>query len=247
MRFRLSVLVIAAAASLVMAACGDSAAEPTTTAPPGPTLPPNAEAVLAAAAATMGTVDTVRFTIERGGAPVYIDPFDAVAFVSAEGRYQAPSAADAVLVAAVNDLSVQIGAVAIDGETWISNVVTGDWEKTPQGYAFDPATLFDPDLGWRPLLAGELTDAELVGLETRRGEELYHVRGKAGEDRIEVITAGLVQQDVVLDLWLHPRDGSVREVSFTTLYRGAESDWLLRFFDYGADITIEVPDFDGDA
>ncbi len=142
--------------------------------------------------------------------------------------------------------STEVGAVAIDGTVWFTNPLSGAWTKAPESFTFDPATLFDPDLGWRPLLAGELIGGALVGLETRRGEELYHVRGEAGEERIEVITAGLVQQDVVLDLWLHPRDGSVREVNFTTLYRGAESDWRLRFFDYGADITIEVPDLDGD-
>ena len=234
-----AIVVVMLALAVTAAACGGD--EPT-----GPTLAPDAPVVLAAAAQTMGEVDTVRFTIERGGAPVYIDPLDALEFVSAEGRYEGPSAADAVVVVGVGDLRAQIGAIAIDGTTWITNPITGDWEPTPEGYAFDPATLFDADLGWRPLLNGEIAQPELIGLEERGDESLYHVRGLAAEERVAVITAGLVSQDVTLDLWLDPENGAVREAEFTTLYRGEESDWRLVFFDYGEELSIEVPDLDGD-
>ena len=236
-RFVVSLLAVVALAATVAGCGGDAEAT-------GPTLAPDLGEILAVSANTMGEVDTVRFTIERGGAPVYIDPLDALEFVSAEGRFEGPSSADAVVVVAVGDLRAQVGAVAIDGETWITNPITGDWEPTPEGYAFDPATLFDPELGWRPLLASELTDPELIGLEDVDGEELYHVRGLASEDRIEVITAGLVSQDVVLDLWLDPVDGAVRIAEFPTTYRGEESSWSLVFFDYGEPLEITVPDLD---
>jgi lipoprotein LprG len=235
----LAPVVVAVALVATLAACGGDE-------PSGPTLAPDVDTILGAAAETMGTVDTVRFTIERGGAPVYIDPLDALEFVSAEGRFAQPSSADAVVVLGVGDIRAQIGAIAIDGETWLTNPVTGTWEPAPAGYTFDPAILFDPELGWRPLLASELTDAELIGLEEHGDTELYHVRGQADEDRIAVITAGLVSQDVPLDLWLDPVDGAVREATFSTLYRGEESDWTLTFFDYGGDIVIEVPDLEGD-
>ena len=235
---RFAITMIAVVALVVpLAACGGDEAS-------GPTLAPDLDGVLTASATTMGMVDTVQFTIERGGAPVYIDPLDALEFVSAEGRFEGPNAADAVVVVSVGDLRAQVGAIAVDGDTYITNPITGDWEATPEGYAFDPATLFDPELGWRPLLAGELTDAELVGVEEVDGEPLYHVRGLAAEDRIAVITAGLVSQDVVLDLWLDPIDGAVRVAEFPTQYRGEESQWTLRFFEYGEPVEITVPDLD---
>lgn len=239
-RFAAIALTVVAFAAALAACGGDDEAAAVT-------VPPQVEEILAASAETMGAVDTVRFTIERGGAPVYIDPLDALEFVSAEGRYAAPTSADALVIIAVGDLRAQIGAIAIEGDTWLTNPVTGDWEPTPEGYAFDPAVLFDPELGWRPLLATGLADAELVGLEDVDGEVLYHVRGSAGEERISVITAGLVSQDVTLDLWVDPVDGAVREATFPTVYRGEESDWRLVFFDYGAELEIEVPELDGDA
>jgi lipoprotein LprG len=230
-------LICAASLGSGTAACGGGDS--------GPTIPPDLDGLLSAAAETMGTVDTVSFSMERGGAPIYIDPLETLEFVSAEGRFAAPSSADAVLVVAVGDLRAQVGAVAIDGETWLTNPITGDWEPAPEGYSFDPAALFDPQLGWRPLLADDLTEARLLGLAERNDRTLYHVQGLAPEERISLVTAGLVGQDVTLDLWLDPEDGAVVEAEFVTVYRGEESDWTLTFTDYGADIEIEIPDFDG--
>ena len=233
--------ILIATLSLSVLVAGCSGAEP-----PASTLPPETGAILAAAAATMGNVDTVRFGIERSGVPVYIDPADALAFEMAEGRFSAPAAADAVVTISIGELKTSIGAVAIDGETWLTNPITGKFEPAPPGFTFDPATLFDPDRGWRPLLASGLADVELIGLEPRDQGDLYHLRGVADRDRVAVITAGLVTgQDVTLDLWLRPADGAVIEAFFPTFYRGGESQWRLTFGDYGAEFTIELPELDG--
>ena len=211
----------------------------------GPTLAPDVDVIVDAAAETMGTVDTVRFDIERSGAIVYIDPLETLEFVSGEGRFEGPTSAEAVVVVAVGGLKVQVGAVAVDGEIWVTNPVTGDWEPTPEGYAFDPAALFDPEIGFRPLLA-ELSGRELVGLEERGGNELYHVTGLAGAERVSTVTAGLVQgQDVTVDLWLDPVDGAVREAEFSTVTGTEPTDWRITFDDYGADLTVEIPDLEG--
>lgn len=221
-------------AVLVVAACSNGSS--------GSTLPADVEAILEASAKAMGEIDTVRFAIERGGAPVYIDPNDTLAFVSAEGRFAAPSSADALVQIAVGGLTTQIGAVAIEGTTWLSNPITGEFSPAPENYTFDPATLFDPDTGWRPLLAEDVREVELVGLEQRGEQAVYHLRGVAGQQRVAVITAGLVTgQDVTIDVWIDATTGEVAEVSFTALYRGEESTWDLVFTDYGAEVQIDPP------
>ena len=211
----------------------------------GPTLAPDVDVIVDAAAETMGEIETVRFTLEADGESIYIDPAGTLAFRSAEGRYQAPTSADAVVVVSAGGFNAQVGAVAIDGELWITNPITGVWEPTPEGYSFDPAALFDPEIGFRPLLA-ELTDVTLVGTETRDGETRYHLTGTAGAERISTVTAGLVSnQDVMVDLWLDPVDGSLTEAEFATTSSGGTTEWRLTFLDYGADITVEIPDFRG--
>lgn len=208
-----------------------------------PTLPADVATLLATSSTAMGTVDSVRFEIERGGVAIYIDPTLTLEFKEAAGRFVAPQSADAVVKVGVSGLNVQIGAIAIDGTIWLSNPITGDWEQAPSQYAFDPTLLFSPDIGWRPLLNGELQNAVLVGLEEKDGESRYHVTGSAPSVRIETITAGLVSdQDVDLDLWLDPDTGHVLEVLFDAETAAGISSWALRFFDYGDDMNIVPPE-----
>ena len=151
-------LLIAAAVTVVASACGSS--EPDVV-----ELDADIDMLLETSAAAMGSVDTVRFQIDRGGVPVYIDPTGTLEFKDAVGRFVAPQAADAVVKVAISGINVQIGAIAIDGTVWLSNPITGQWEPAPSTYAFDPTSLFSPELGWRPLLGGELREAALVGRE----------------------------------------------------------------------------------
>lgn len=231
MRKTYSLLVIA----LLAGACGSTE--------PEPVLSANVDEVLAASATAMGSVETVRFEIERGGEPIYIDNTGTLEFKDALGRFVAPEKADAVVKVGISGLNVQIGAIAIDGTIWLSNPISGEWEQAPSSYGFDPTTLFSPEVGWRPLLDGEIQNPVLIGLEERDDEPRYHVTGSAPAVRIEKITAGLVRdQDVDLDLWLDPDTGHVLEVTFETETAAGVSTWELRFFDYGDDIEIVPPE-----
>lgn len=205
------------------------------------TIPPDVDSILTAATAAMTDVQTVHFYLERGGAPVYI--FSDVEFLDAEGDYQAPDRAAAVARVAAAGITVQIGAIAISGETWTTNIITGDWEPAPENLSIDPAVLFDPEVGLPQLLRSDLTNAELIGLEEREDGERYHVRGDAPAERVEVITFGLVQdQDVVVDMWIDPVTGEVTEASFVTVYRGEEATWRLVFSEFGAEVSVPIPE-----
>jgi hypothetical protein len=230
-------LLLLVLASLA-AACGSSE-EPTST------LPPDAEVVLEVSAEAMGSVQSVRFKIERSGAPVYIDNLDTLNFALAEGQFAAPSSANAVVTLAVGNINAQIGAIAIDGQTWLTNPITGEWDEAPSGYDFDPATLFDPELGWRPLLASGLSDVEWIGETTKNSEPRYHIRALADEDRVALILAGLIRrQPVDLDMWIDPETGYVREAELSTVHEGQTSDWYIEFSEFDAPIEIAPPDIE---
>ena len=191
----------------------------------------------------MGSVDTVQFSIERSGEPVYIDTRGFLEFVSATGRYAAPGAADALVTVSAVGLSTEVGAVVIEGATWLTNPITGAWEPTPAGYTFDPATLFDPDVGFRAMLSEGSSSVEEVGEETVEEEALRHLRFTASGARVEVVTAGMVQgENVTIDAWIEPETGELRRAAFSTQIGQAPTDWDLRLFDYGADIAISPPD-----
>ena len=234
----LRLVMVVACGLIAISGCGDDAE------PEGEPLAADATVVLAAASDAMGDVTSVRFELERSGAVVYIDTFESLGLEKVVGRFSAPSSADAALTVTVDDnLTTQLGAVAIEGTVWLSNPVTGTFEALPPGYDIDPSTFFDPEDGWRPLLA-ELRDVELVGEEDRGGKR-YHIRGVAPADRVEIITAGLVEdQDMEIDLWLRRDTGLVTAAEFSTTFDGGVTDWVLELSDYGDVFTIEPPDID---
>lgn len=224
---------------VVLAACSGS--DDTT----DTTIAPDLPVLLAQAADTMGSVDSVAFTFALEGAPIFIDEADLVAFQEAEGRFVGPDLADALVTVKAAGVSTQIGAIAFEGETYLTNPFTGGWEPTPPDFGFNPATLFDPTLGWRPLFDGGLTNATYQGLDDVDGQTLYHIRGTGDEDRIRVITAGIVRVPTELDIWLSPVDASVVRVEFTTSLDGELTSWQLNLDRYGDTFTINRPDIEG--
>jgi hypothetical protein len=230
-------LTAAVLSVLALSACGGGGeAEPT-----GPTIPPDPTSIVTASAAAMGDVTSVRFEVEPSGKPIYIDSFESIALNSLIGRFTVPRSADALLEVEVNgSLTTELGAVALDDEIWLSNPVTGVYEPLPPGYDIDPSRFFDPENGWRPLLAN-LQDVELVGIEQRGGTR-YHVRGTAPAEQVEIITAGLVRdQDVLIDFWIQPVTGLVHSVEFTTSLDGGTVDWLIELSEFGETFEIKPP------
>jgi lipoprotein LprG len=235
--------LIAGVAVGALAGCGgtDADAEPT-----GPTLPADADAIVAAAASAMGDVTSVRFELDRTGARVYIDQFESIAVDRVLGEFTVPRTAQAILDVEVNgSLKTQLAAIAINDEIWLSNPITGEYETLPAGYDIDPSSFFDPQNGWRPLLAN-LADPELIGLEDRPGDDggtRYHVRGTATKDQMKIITAGLVRnQDVEIDFWIQPVTGLVHVAEFTTNLGEGDIEWRLQLTRYGDEFTIVPPD-----
>jgi hypothetical protein len=209
----------------------------------GAVADPDADAaeVVTASAAAMAEVTSVEFRLDRSGAPVYIDEFESLALDSLIGQFAIPTRARAQLTVTVDgNLTTEIGAVAIDDEVWISNPVTGDFETLPAGFDIDPSRFFDPEGGWQPLLAN-LRDVEMIGIEDRGGDR-YHVRGTAPAAEVRNITVGLVRdQDVPVDLWIHPGTSLVTHAEFETDIDGARSQWALDLGGYGESFTIRPP------
>jgi lipoprotein LprG len=232
------------------AAADDLATDPATDVPTvvvdlddGAVADPDATAsdVITAAAGAMADVSSVEFRLERTGAPIYIDEFESIALDALIGQFSIPTRARAQLTVTIDaNLTTEIGAVAIEDEVWISNPVTGDFETLPSGFDIDPSRFFDPKGGWQPLLDG-LGDVELLGVDDRGGDR-YHLRGIAPAAEVRNITVGLVRdQDVPIELWIHPGTSLVTRAEFETTIDGGRAQWALDLDRYGASFTIRPP------
>ena len=90
-------------------------------------------------------------------------------------------------------------------------------------------------------MLANLRNVELVGIDDRGGER-YHLRGIAPAAEVRNITVGLVRdQDVPVDLWVHPATSLVTHAEFETLIDGAQSQWALTLDRYGETFSIEPP------
>ena len=208
--------------------------------------PMDPEVVIARSIERMGDVESVAFFLERTGASVFIDDDNLLEFTSAEGRFAAPESTDALLTVRAMGIPIQVGAVQMGGDTWMTNPVTGRWEDAPSGFTFDVATLFDRTQGWSSLLSGGLTNVHFIAEEESEGETLAHFGVTAPADRIEQITAGMVRgQAVDGDLWIQPSNGEIRELSFDTAMADGATTWRLVMTDYGVEVEITVPDLNG--
>jgi lipoprotein LprG len=231
--------------ALAVGACGgddDGSAQP-----PGPTGAAgddagqalDADEVVAASAAAMGAVESVAFDLVRTGAPLTIG--GVLEFESMSGRFTVPHTADAIVTVRVGGITTELGAVAVDGEVWLSNPVSGRFEPLPEGFDVDPSTFFDPVGGWSPLLE-DLQDAEVVGVD----DDGVHVRGVAPAARMTSVTGGLVDEgDIPVELWIDPATSLVTAGRFTTGEPGDTSDWALELHDYGETFDIQPPDTGG--
>lgn len=247
-----AVLALAGASAIAIGLVGPSrsasSAGGTTTASGHPEAPPGSadasarpEDVVGAAAAAMAEVTSVEFRLECSGAPVFIDQFGSIALEDLVGRYRSPGRAAAVLQVRIDaNLITRLGAIAVGEQVWVSNPVTGLYEALPSGFDLDPSRFFDPRDGWAPLLSS-LSDVELVSIAERGGER-YHVRGTAPARQVADLTVGLVNdQDLLIDLWVHPLTSLVTDAEFTTSTSGSTTEWTLALGRYGDEFVIEPP------
>lgn len=224
-------IIPALATAVLAAACGSETAA-TTTIP----LPP-AEEILAEAAVTMEAIQTLRYEIELSGAPITLL---GVELRSARGQYLAPESSQAILEAAIGGLTIELATIAIGGTSWLTNPLTGAWDEYTGSRAFNPAMIFDPELGWRPLLTTDLTGAQLVEPVADDG---HVVTGTAAGARVEVLTAGLVDSQPVDVRFEIDRESSVvTRMEFSTVGEAGETLWVLDLSEFDEPVVISPPE-----
>ena len=229
-------LSLAVALVLVAAACSDGEAETTTTSTTAPATPTPTE-ILADAAVTMQQVETLAYAIELSGAPITLL---GVELRSAVGEYAAPNSSRAALEAAIGGLTIELGTIAIGEVSWVTNPLTGKWDEYTGSRAFNPSIIFDPALGWLPLLTTDISGAQLV---ESTDEDSYVIRGTAAGARVEVLTAGLVEsQPVSLELHIQRDTGLVTLMDFETVGDNGRTRWVLELSEFGEDVSIDPPE-----
>ena len=215
------------------------------------TLPEiSAEELVQLAAERMKESEGFQFTIERDGAPAYLDPGETLSFRRATGAYVAPDRALATVRVIGPGIITDVDVISVAEIQWQTNVVTGDWEELPPNWGFNPAVLFDDDIGIQAVLLADVSQVALAepgNLAESDGpdELLYSVTAEASGENIYQMSGYLIgPSDVDIQLWIRPETFElvrivVREPEPED--EELESIWQVDISNYDELIDIESP------
>ncbi|HEX5165703.1 MAG TPA: LppX_LprAFG lipoprotein, partial [Thermomicrobiales bacterium] len=228
-RRRITLILLVLLMSMSVACMGDddddnNAASPTSNV--------TAADVLASARDTWDTTESAHFTLKVDG-DAYLDDDETIKLVSAEGDIKRPGSVKAQASVDAQISVVDISLVAVDGEIFITNLLSGNWEKAPDDFSYDPSILFSDTDGIGPIMT-DLQDPKLDGTEDVNGESAYKITGTVGADRVSAITAGTIAGDAIeVTLWTAVDDAKLLRVVLTEPkgVREAPATWNLDLTD----------------
>ena len=219
-----------------------------------PSLPEiSAEELVQRTAERMRNSDGFQFTIERDGAPAFLDADETLSFRRARGAFVAPDRALATVRVIGPGIITDVDVISVAEIQWQTNVVTGDWEVLPPNWGFNPAVLFDDDIGIQAVLLADLSQVALAESENLAesdgpDELLYSVTAVATGENVYQMSGYLIgPEQVDIQLWIRPETFElvrivVREPEPDS--EEGESIWQVDISHYDELIDIQPPDIE---
>ena len=225
-----------------------------TTACQEPSLPEiNAADLVQLSAERMKSSEGFQFVIERDGAPAFLDPGETLSFRRARGAFVAPDRALATVRVIGPGIITDVDVISVAEIQWQTNVVTNAWEELPPNWGFNPAVLFDDDIGIQAVLLDDLFEivlAEPENLVESEGpdELLYSVTAVASGENVYQMSGFLIgPEQVGIQLWVRPETFElvrivVREPEPDS--EEGESIWQVDISHYDELIDIQPPEIE---
>lgn len=233
-RFLLYILLLTLSS---LAACG-----------PEPEPEPTPEEIVQKAAARMSQLAGFHFAVAHSGPPVYLDPDGVISLVRLDGDYAAPDRARATALVKLTGFVTQVSVISVADRQWQTNPLTGKWEELPLNWGFNPAVLFDAEIGLQAILAADTSELVLTGkekLEDGPDTNLYALKGVVAGDRLFQMSGGLIGPAAAeAQLWVMPETFELVRVILTEPVSGEESSpsvWQIDFTNYDQAVEIKQP------
>ncbi len=141
----------------------------------------------------------------------------------------------------------EIRMVALGDSYWESNLLSGEWQTLPSGTGFNPAILFDPQVGLQPVLDSDLSNLELRGVEELTelpGVQLYALTGRLDGQRIYQMSYAMIGPETMdVTLWIAPETFELYRVLITepSADPADPTIWQLDFWDFDVPLEITPP------
>ena len=195
----------------------------------------------------MKSLSGFHFVIERSGALAFLNEEQTIAFRRAEGDFVAPDRARATIRVIGPGLIVEVQVINIGEIQWETNFLTGEWQELPPDWGFNPAALFDAELGIQPILEKDLSGLEWIGLEELEeapGKPLYALAGEVDGERLYHLSFGMMgPEKMTILLWIAPESFELYRLLITEAPHGEDEStiWQIDFWDYDQVVDITPP------
>ncbi|NIS81817.1 MAG: LppX_LprAFG lipoprotein [Anaerolineales bacterium] len=229
-------LVVVFVTLLLGVAC--SRATPETLAP---------EEIISRSIDRMKALSGFHFVIDRSGSPAFLDAESLLAFRRAEGDYVSPDRAQATIRVIAPGIVAEVSIVSIGETHWETNLFTGEWEKLPPNWGFNPASLFDQDYGIQPILESDLHALEYTGLEKLEeipGLKFYALSGKVAGEKLYQLSFEMIGPEVMdVRLWIEPETFDLHRMVVIDPQPGESEPtiWQLDFWNFDEAVEIVPP------
>lgn len=178
--------------------------------------------------------ESARFELEIDG-ETYLDEAESIQLIGAEGALVAPSSAQADAEISAGPLSSDVSLIIIDGDVYMTDLLTGSWGEAPGDFDYDPSILLSEEEGLGAIMQ------EIENAEATRDNGEIAVSGEAPEESVENVTAGAVTgEDGVVDVSL-TFDSETDNLLNISVEGTDDDSWHISIFDHNESITIERP------
>jgi hypothetical protein len=198
----------------------------------------DADALLVSAAERMEEVETFHFVLTHEGGMAEI--LRGLMMESAEGDVAGPDRMQMEVRARAGPLNVQVGIVVLPDQSFITNPITGRWERE----AISLEGIFDPSAGATGLMRS-VQDARVTGSDRIDGVDVYVVEATVDSGDLAFFAPEAEPgRSLPTRAWIGVDDPLLYRVEIEGAVAPGEPEGLVRrlsLSQFGADIEIVAP------
>ena len=185
---------------------------------------------------------SVHFLLKVDGS-TYLDVNETIELKEVEGDLKRPDRAKAEAEVQIGFASFDVGLVAIGGDVYMTNFLSGDWERGPSDFDFNPALIFDNELGVGAVL-NKMEDVELGEESTIGSTTAVEITGTVAQRDISRLVAGSLEGDRIgVIIWMNESNGELLQIELAEPddVDGDPTSWVITFSEHNEPVTIKAP------
>jgi hypothetical protein len=202
-----------------------------------------ADEIIDHAAERFENTESAHFELEIDGT-IGIDDEGMIQLGAVTGEIERPSNARADANVLFGGSSVTLEMIASDGEMFMRNLLTGDWERAPSDLQYDPARIFDENDGVGAIIE-QLRDVNLEGEEGVGGTDTWHITGQVETDSVRQLAGDFfVGETLDVDIWVATDDYRLLRVELHDTEADEAMSWELSLSNHDESVEITPPELD---